>query len=601
MTTTFSKALYSEIVSSKSSTTEVNETLLHLNAAKSSEDLNGVLSNPLTTGENGALLYLNAAKSSEDLDGLLSEVFLLMRGESQSVIELKISKAYTSINKNKIFMIKFVKLCLFMREPRKGKGERMIFYRIVDWFWKNDNNIAKYLIKRIHEFGCYTDYCKLYELTTSPTLKDHLVEIYGKKLIEDLESTTPSLAGKWAPREQSKYREFAKKITDKFFNNNKKKYRCAISALNKKLCVPEVNMCKNTWSTIDFKNVSSNAFTIYSKAFQNMPQNPFPKNKRIKMNPKSNSKVILLPKYTPGNPIYEDRMTCKSNLNEFLKKKSINSTVANLTNIVEKYLKGSVEDIVFEAQWNARVDEIKKMLKELNLKPKILPMIDLSGSMEGEPMYNAITLGFFTSLLLDNELNEEESEFANIFLTFNTVPEIGKLERGASFYKKIKSLKDNGWLSKWGGSTNIKCAFEIILQIAVKHDVKEENMPQVLAIFSDMQFNNGDSSWNETSYEMMNRMFKEKSYKLPHIIFWNLRSSTVGYQVRSDYPNVTMLSGYSTRMLDLFLTGSLSELVNESVNQSVKVQQPSTLSLIEKIYENKMFDEYNEEICQLFD
>ena len=40
-------------------------------------------------------------------------------------------------------------------------------------------------------------------------------------------------------------------------------------------------------------------------------------------------------------------------------------------------------------------------------------------------------------------------------------------------------------------------------------------------------------------------------YKPPHILFWNLRS-TMGFPVLSSQKNVTMLSGYSSVLLNTF-------------------------------------------------
>jgi hypothetical protein len=546
----------------------------------------------LVEGENGALAHKSAALSNEDLNGLLSEVFLLMRGEITDRINEKLSNVYQQIKSNKEYMIKLLKLCLYMREPRKGKGERSIFYNMVQWMWTNENKIAKYMINQISNFGSYVDFCNLYQLSISFELKQYLVEVYGNQLIKDKNTDKPSLAGKWAPREQSKFSDFARDITKRYFNKDKKAYRQLITSLNKRLTIPEVNMCAKDWSSIEFKNVASKAMTNYTKAFQDVKVSPFPKNKRYR--------VATGRRHELNHSDYEDRENCRKNLVEHIASGSkINATVSDLASIVERYLRGECEDPIWEAQWNSRINEIKELLKQNNYKPKIFPMIDLSGSMSGSPMVNAITLGFFTSILIDNDLNESESEYANMFLTFNSNPELGKLERGASLHDKIKSLKDNGWMNRWGGNTNIQSAFQMILDIAVRHNVSNENMPEILAIFSDMQFDQGDKAWSETSYEMMNRMFTEKGYEIPHIIFWNLKANTNGYQVSANKPNTTMLSGYSTRMMDLFLTSSIGDLKNV-LGQQTTLKNASTISLMEKVFEHSMFDQYNDEITDLF-
>jgi hypothetical protein len=58
-----------------------------------------------------------------------------------------------------------------------------------------------------------------------------------------------------------------------------------------------------------------------------------------------------------------------------------------------------------------------------------------------------------------------------------------------------------------------------------------------------------------------------------------------------------MLSGYSTRMMDLFLTGSMEELQNECDKTNTDVHQSvNTLSLMEKVFSHEMFKKYNDEI-----
>jgi len=50
-----------------------------------------------------------------------------------------------------------------------------------------------------------------------------------------------------------------------------------------------------------------------------------------------------------------------------------------------------------------------------------------------------------------------------------------------------------------------------------------------------------------------------KPYKPPHIIFWNLRS-TSGFPTLSTQPNVSMLSGFSASFLNLFCEQGMEAL-----------------------------------------
>ena len=151
---------------------------------------------------------------------------------------------------------------------------------------------------------------------------------------------------------------------------------------------------------------------------------------------------------------------------------------------------------VYEAQWNSRVNEVKEMVRQLEENPGIFPMVDLSSSMSGDPMMNAITLGLFTSMILDT--NETENEFCNRFLTFNSKPELVKLPRNGSLKQKMEIMKYWMGSGRWGGNTNIQLAIRTLLNIGKTNNIPQEKMPKILAIVSDMQFDEGGSSWNET-------------------------------------------------------------------------------------------------------
>jgi uncharacterized protein (DUF488 family) len=66
---------------------------------------------------------------------------------------------------------------------------------------------------------------------------------------------------------------------------------------------------------------------------------------------------------------------------------------------------------------------------------------------------------------------------------------------------------------------------------------------------------------------------------------------TQGYQVLTDTQNSTMLSGYSTRMLDLFLTSKLEEMTEENIE---KYKKNTTMEMFLKMLDNDMFIEYND-------
>ena len=583
----------------------------------------------LVYGENGSLAESTLVSSNVDLDGILCELFLLVRGEDVDSIKEKINKFVLAIDKveenvRKEYQIKLFKLILFIRQPRKGKGEKDIFYSIVEHLFSLDvyKKFTKKLIELAGEFGYYKDWNHIYVKTSHSELKTFVVDLYVKQLNLDLtenDSTKLSLAAKWAPREGSVFNDMAKAIASKLVSSSMKHYRKFLSVLNKKLNTVQTFMCQKHWADIDFKNVPSVSMTNLTKAFQDEKVSPKPKSDRV-------TKVVSLlsrrakryksvqvstdnRRHHEGDKDYEDRQKCRENLFQHIKSGGkVNAQVTDLSTIISSYMRNSAEDIVFEAQWKKRVEELQEMINgETNVvngetksnKTKIFPMVDLSSSMSGSPMIYAITFGLFTSQIMDNPPEQEEFGFANRFMSFATDPQLVKLPRNGSLKEKVNVMKEWTCYGKWGGTTNIHKAISLLLNIATTHNLPQEAMPEILAIFSDMQFDQGDNTWNKTSYKNICYQFTKAGYVVPFVLFWNLRANTLGYQVQASTPNSAMLSGYSTRMLDLFLCGDLSKLQEEFQDkQNIedtknKITTQTTLTLLNKALEHEMFKDYN--------
>ena len=606
--------------------------------------------NNLTNGENGSLCQTTPAQSELDFDGILCEYFLLMRGATEEKISEILDRLTNIIDSNLIdtdkkkeFLIKLLKISLFIRNPRKGKGEKQVFYNIVKYLYQLDGyqQFVFAMIDVLGDFGYYKDYNNLYVQIDDTLFRDYLIEKYKSQLLIDngKENVSDiSLCAKWAPREGSKYDEFAKKLASSLFSYTDKKssykaYRKMLSGLNKKLNTVQTFMCQKHWADINFSNVPSVAMTNLTKAFQDEKTDKRPLSERVvktrvlKRRGRGRSNIIKKiadnRRHHEGDADYEDREKCRQNLITHISSgKKINASVTNLTDIIAKYIYGEEKDITWEAQWTARVEEIQKMISELPEKPSIFPMVDLSSSMSGEPMINAITLGMFTSIIMDNPLDQEEFCFANRFMSFASRPQLVKLPRfsildnskPASLKEKVEIMKEWTDSGKWGGSTNIHAALDLLLDIAVKNNVPQKDMPKILAIFSDMQFDQGDSSWSKTSYNNICAKFTNAGYEVPHVLFWNLRDNAVGFQVKADTPNSSMLSGYSTRMLDLFLTGDIQNLdelqtnTNDDTDEDNKesadkdniYKQKTTIDLVNKALTHEMFEKYNDLFNSLF-
>ena len=168
----------------------------------------------------------------------------------------------------------------------------------------------------------------------------------------------------------------------------------------------------------------------------------------------------------------------------------------------------------------------------------ILPMIDVSGSMYGEPLAIATSLGMYLS-------ERTKGEFKDMFLTFSENPELVKLQ-GDSVMERLSRIAN----ADWGMSTDFTKAYQHILDVAVKHDVVPESMPSMLLVLSDMQFNH--SQRDVTHFTHMKEVYEKAGYELPKIVFWNL-DAEMGTPARCDDDSVAMVSGFSPSIMKAIL------------------------------------------------
>ena len=198
------------------------------------------------------------------------------------------------------------------------------------------------------------------------------------------------------------------------------------------------------------------------------------------------------------------------------------------------------DDSLAEKLWNNLPD----LLSESN--ENILPMIDVSGSMMGEPLAVAISLGMYLS-------ERTKGEFKDLFLTFSENPELVRLE-GDSVMERLRRIVK----ADWGMSTDFTKAYQHILDVATKHNVVPESMPTMLLVLSDMQFNDSQRGgcWgtNEpmTHFGHMKEVYEKAGYKLPKIVFWNL-DAEMGTPAQCDDDSVAMVSGFSPSIMKAIL------------------------------------------------
>ena len=183
----------------------------------------------------------------------------------------------------------------------------------------------------------------------------------------------------------------------------------------------------------------------------------------------------------------------------------------------------------------------------------MIAMVDVSGSMDGDPMYAAIALGIRVA---------EKSLLGKRVLTFSANPTWVNLDGKDTFIDMVDSVKQ----AEWGMNTNFASALKMILDAIILQKLKPEDVEDmVLAIFSDMQMDQADNKSStlmdsiEKQYADAGQRLWGKPFKAPHILFWNLRS-TSGFPTLSSQRNASMMSGFSPALLNLFCEEGLEAL-----------------------------------------
>ena len=181
-------------------------------------------------------------------------------------------------------------------------------------------------------------------------------------------------------------------------------------------------------------------------------------------------------------------------------------------------------------------DNLPDFLEESD--ENILPMIDTSGSMFGEPLAIAISLGMYLA-------ERSKGEFNDMFLTFDESPQLVKIE-GDNVQDRLSNISQ----AEWGMNTDFEKAYMHILNVAKKHNVVPDSMPSMLLVLSDMQFD--DSQRDMPHFNHMKEEYEKAGYKLPKIVFWNLNSH-YGTPAKCSDDSVAMVSGYSPSIMKAVL------------------------------------------------
>lgn len=421
--------------------------------------------------------------------------------------------------------------CLFyLRDIRGGQGERRFFRVCYKWLCDYVPEVAKRNLEQISEYGRWDDLIYIAEGTK---LEDYMLFLIKEQIVLDLDCKTPSLLAKWMPSENAssyKTNALGNKIR-KYLKMTHKDYRQMLSKLRTRINIVEKLMSENKWDEIEFDKIPSKAGLKYKNAFARRDLIAKKYKEFVKDDTKKVNAKTLYP-YDIAHQAFDWIMENKN-----------------------------IEDpdrIYLQKAW----DNLPNYYG--NKQENGIAVVDVSGSMSGQPMEAAVALGAYIA-------EKAHGPFANHFITFSARPDLIKF-KGVDIVDKFNRAKREDWQM----NTDIKAVFDLLLSTAMKEGTRREDMPDRLYIFSDMEFDDcvtfkgrqeaaerwgyygsrcvQDENEMETLMESIAREWENVGYDLPQLIFWNLAA-------RQD--NIPMLkgarfgyvSGFSPVMIEQILSG----------------------------------------------
>ena len=420
--------------------------------------------------------------------------------------------------------------CLFyLRDCRAGQGERRFFRVCLNWLAKNYPNTVINNLDSISEYGRWDD---LYCLVNTPVEKDMFAAI-RKQINLDLESKTPSLCAKWLKSENTSSQESCElgNRTRKALGLSHKEYRKILSHLRAKINIVERLMSSGRWDLIEFDKLPSKAGFIYKNAFAR--------------------RDIIKEKYTAFATNKDTKVNAKT-LYPY-------EVVAEAAKFRGYYFSNSLSD-VDRAMINKYWDNLTDYFNGASLNA--LAVVDTSGSMRGQPLDVAISLGLYCA-------DKAKGPFHDHFISFSSRPQFIKCE-GIDFVDKVHRIYSYNLCE----NTNLEATFDLVLNTAIQNRLSQDDLPASLIIISDMEIDyaRSDNSHyrlrgnnTETTMANIRKKWEHAGYKMPHLIYWNVnaRNNTI----LDENSDTTYVSGMSPVIFEQIMQNKTSyDLMLDKLN-----------------------------------
>lgn len=401
-----------------------------------------------------------------------------------------------------------IRTLFYLRDVRGGQGERVLFRTLLKHLQAFDPTVYEKIVTYVPEYGRWDD-------LFAAGLNLSVVDLIKQQLEADefaMEAkTNVSLLAKWLPSENtsSKATKALAVQMAKALGLKPSKYRRKVVALRKYIKLLEEQMSANEWSDIEYSKLPSQAHRKHTKAFKRHDSDRY---------------------------------------GQFLSK-AVKGEVKLNTATVYAY---EVFDMVRAGQTDA-ANAVWAQLPDYTDGKNAIVLADVSGSMTSRVSGNTTAMSVSVSLAL-YFAEHNKGPFQGKFMTFSDNPQVVDV-LGSTLEQRLHNIENR----QWGMSTNLEAALMAILNAGVASGAKGDDMPKVLYVISDMEFNQAISRPDASIFDNARGAYQAAGLPMPHIVFWNVMARQVQAPATKLDSNVTLLSGLSQSTFRYAVEGKTPE------------------------------------------
>ena len=436
----------------------------------------------------------------------------------------------TSYEEDPLYTMKWL---MYARHIKLGLGERDIFRMMLTKIGDLHPEMALQFIigTELWNYGRWDDVLRIFFDTTSGILHDGLGALIANQFRRDVMACglgdSISLLAKWMPSNNtsSKQKRSEAVILQSLLHLSAREYRKTLFRLREHLAVVDRKASLNQWNDINYNHVPSKANLKYRNAFLKHDE--------------------------------ERRKAYLTSIQKGDDYSKINANSMFLYDIVQAYVEKSgywgeilkSHDETLEQLWNAQ--EAPKDYED------ILIIRDGSASMCQQLTGNSsvTALSVADSIALYCAQHNKNESFKNRFITFSNRPQMVDISMCQTLRDKLRRLHRFDDYS----NTDIEATFDLILDIAVKNHLPQDELPSACLIISDMQFDQATAhDDNTTVIESCRQKFEALGYSMPRLIFWNVSVyAHNNIPVQMHPSGVILVSGFSKSIVDMVVSREL--------------------------------------------